>query len=138
MDLMGQISHWIIDKPVTAFIVSTSLGYVGWLLFRYIVQLSLHAWIFVRSRRRALQAVGRVIDHQGGREGKGVWLTTPIDRPRDYRRDVTNARTLAIANLTGGVAKTTLAPNIGAYPAKSLQKRVLLINLTFQSSFSSI
>ena len=71
MDLMGQISHWIVDKSVTTFIVVPVLGYAGWLLVRYIVQLSLHAWLFVRSRSRALQAVGRVIDHQGAREGKG-------------------------------------------------------------------
>src|SRR6266481_2691935 len=124
MDLMGQISHWIVDKSVTTFIVVPALGYAGWLL--------------VRSRSRALQAVGRVIDHQGAREGKGVWLTTPIDRPRDYRRDVTNARTLAIANLKGGVGKTTLAANIGAYLAKDWQKRVLLIDLDFQGSLSSM
>src|SRR5712671_2303912 len=138
MDLTGQISHWIIDKSVTAVIVVPALGYVGWLLVRYIVQLSLHAWLFVRSRRRALQAVGRVIDYRGAREGKGVWLTTPIDRPRDYWRDVTNSRTLAIANLKGGVGKTTLAANIGAYLAKDWQKRVLLIDLDFQGSLSSM
>ncbi len=138
MDLIGQMSHWIIDKSVTALIVVPALGYVGWLLFRYLVQLSLQAWLFVRSRRRALQAVGRVIDHQGEHEGKGVWLTTPIDRPRDYRRDVTNSRTLAIANLKGGVGKTTLAANIGAYLAKDWQKRVLLIDLDFQGSLSSM
>jgi len=138
MDLMGQISHWIIDKSVTALIVVPALGYVGWLLFRYIIQLSLHAWLFVRSRRRALQAVGRVIDYRGAREGRGVWLTTPVDRPRDYWRDVTNSRTLAIANLKGGVGKTTLAANIGAYLAKDWQKRVLLIDLDFQGSLSVV
>ena len=138
MDLTGQISHWIIDKSVTALIVVPALGYVGWLLFRYIIQLSLHAWLFVRSRRRALQAVGRVIDYRGAREGRGVWLTTPVDRPRDYWRDVTNSRTLAIANLKGGVGKTTLAANIGAYLAKDWQKRVLLIDLDFQGSLSSM
>src|SRR5499427_3770456 len=138
MDLIGQISHWIMDKSVTALVVVPALGYIGWLLFRYIVQLSLHGWLFVLSRRRALQAVGRVIDHRGEREGKGVWLTTPIERPRDYWRNVTNSRTLAIANLKGGVGKTTLAANIGAYLAKDWQKRVLLIDLDFQGSLSSM
>jgi chromosome partitioning protein len=138
MDLIDQISHWIIDRWIAALVVVPVLGYVSWLLTRFIAQLSLHAWLFVRSRRRALQAVGRVIDQEGEHEGKGVWLTTPIDQPPDYWRDVANSRTLAIANLKGGVGKTTLAANIGAYLAKEWQKRVLLIDLDFQGSLSSM
>ena len=91
-----------------------------------------------RSRRRALQAVGRVIDQRGAHEGKGVWLTAPIERSHDYWRGVANSRTLAIANLKGGVGKTTLATNLGGYLAKEWQKRVLLIDLDFQGSLSSM
>jgi chromosome partitioning protein len=67
-----------------------------------------------------------------------VWLTTPIERPRDYWRAVANSRTLAIANLKGGVGKTTLAANLSACLAKDWQKCVLLIGLDFQGSLSAM
>jgi chromosome partitioning protein len=51
---------------------------------------------------------------------------------------VTTSKVLAIANLKGGVGKTTLAANIGAYLAKDWQKNVLLIDLDFQGSLSSM
>jgi hypothetical protein len=85
-----------------------------------------------------LQAVGRVIDHRGAHEGKGVWLTAPIERSHDYWRGVANSKKLVIANLKGGVGRTTLAANLGAYLAKEWQKRVLLIDLDFQGSLSSM
>ena len=138
MDLINQLWQWIIEKSLTTLIIVPVLGCVGWFLFRYIAQLSLQAWFFVRSHRRALQAVAREVSDNGAQEGKGVWRTTPIDQPRDYWRGVTNSRTLAIANLKGGVGKTTLAANIGAYIAKEWHKRVLLIDLDFQGSLSSM
>ncbi|MGE0459536.1 MAG: ParA family protein [Bauldia sp.] len=45
---------------------------------------------------------------------------------------------LAIANLKGGVGKTTVAANIGAYYAKDWEKRVLLVDLDYQGSLSSM
>jgi chromosome partitioning protein len=138
MNLVDQLWQWTIEKSLSTLVIVPVLGCVGWFLFRYIAQLSLQAWLFVRSRRRALQAVAREINLDGAHEGKGVWLTTPIDRPRDYWRSVANSKTLAIANLKGGVGKTTLAANIGAYLAKDWQKRVLLIDLDFQGSLSSM
>jgi len=45
---------------------------------------------------------------------------------------------LAIANLKGGVGKTTLAANIGACLASKWRLRVLLIDLDYQGSLSSM
>jgi chromosome partitioning protein len=138
MELVDQLSRWAIEKTLTTLIVVPVLGYIGWVIFRYVVQLSLQAWRFIHRRRHALQAVAREAGDNGAYEGKGVWLATPIDQPRDYWRGVTNSRILSIANLKGGVGKTTLAANIGAYLAKDWQKRVLLIDLDFQGSLSSM
>src|SRR5689334_20401128 len=102
MDLIDQLWQWTIEKSFTALVIVPVLGCVGWVLFRYAAQLSLQVWLFIRSRRRALQAVAREVNHDGAHEGKGVWLTTPIDRPRGYWGSVTNSRILAIANLKGG------------------------------------
>jgi chromosome partitioning protein len=134
MGVVDQLWQWTIEKSITTLIVVPLLGYVGWFVLRHIARLSLQAWLFIRSRRRALEAVRR----DGVCEGKGVWLTTPVEPPLDYWRGVINSKTLAIANLKGGVGKTTLVANVGAYFAKDWQKRVLLIDLDFQGSLSSM
>ena len=59
MDVMNQLWQWIIEKSLTTLIIVPVLGCVGWFVFRYIAQLSLQAWFFVHSHRRALQAVAR-------------------------------------------------------------------------------
>ncbi len=127
-----------ISSLISSIIVVPALCYIAWVLLRYIAHLMQRGWRFVRSRRRALRAVARDFAENGAFEGKGIWLTKPIDPPEDYWRNVTASKTLAIANLKGGVGKTTLAANIGAYLAKDWQKRVLLIDLDFQGSLSSM
>jgi chromosome partitioning protein len=114
------------------------IGAVVWVVARYCLRLLEQAWCFVQSRHRALSAVARVITKEGAQEGKGVWLTGPIHQPDDYKKCVLQSKILAVANLKGGVGKTTLTANLGAYLAKDWGKRVLLIDLDFQGSLSSM
>ena len=136
--MLEQLWQYFLEKSITSLIVIPVLCYVAWIVVRYIVHLVQQAWRFIHSRHRALQAVAREFGENGAFEGRGVWLTRPIEHPENYWRGVTNSKTLAIANLKGGVGKTTLAANIGAYLAKDWQKRVLLIDLDFQGSLSSM
>ena len=88
-----------------------------------------------RKIRHALKNVSQ--------EGRGLWLTTPLRQPKNYRANVqTSIPVLLIANLKGGVGKTTLAANLTAsYAAQALQngeKPVLVIDLDFQGSLSAM
>lgn len=100
---------------------------------------AIYVWVYFHRVRNALLAVARE-DHQGTlREGKGVWLAKPILIPVNCASpNLRNRHVLAIGNLKGGVGKTTLAANVGAYLARRLAKPVLIVDLDFQGSLSSM
>lgn len=109
--------------------------FVTWVWGRF-----LHALDFLQSRRRALNAVARINSADGAREGPGVWGLGPITQPENYKSNIRAARILAVANLKGGVGKTTIAANIAVHLAEddAWKKRVLLIDLDYQGSLSSM
>src|ERR1043166_9612700 len=140
MDFLGALWTACVERvgSIVATIIVSVLSVLLWAGLKWLWRAFERFRYFIRSRRRALDAVGRVPTSGGLCEGRGVWLTRPVELPEDYARRVRASKVLAVANLKGGVGKTTLAANIGAYLAKERHLRVLLIDLDFQGSLSSM
>ncbi len=120
---------------IVAVLSVLGLGLVKWLFARLLVFKD-----FVTSRQRALGAVARAMGPDGPKEGPGVWTLQPITQPGNYKNNLKGASILAVGNLKGGVGKTTVAANIAAHLASDprWQKKVLLIDLDYQGSLSSM
>ena len=74
-----------------------------------------------------------------GKSDSDVWMREPISKPANYEARMRDSiPILVFANLKGGVAKTTLAANVAAYFEQMKSERVLVIDLDFQGSLTSM
>jgi cellulose biosynthesis protein BcsQ len=83
--------------------------------------------------RRAEQALDE--------KSPGLWLapSIKIEPPENYERLIRNSKPIiVVANLKGGVGKTTTVANLIGHYGNAKGKRVLAIDLDFQGSLSAI
>lgn len=94
---------------------------------------------FGRKIAEMWHAVSVLARVNGAVEGSGVWLHRNPKPPAGYHDFYLNPLPiLTVANLKGGVGKTTVAANLGAYFATEHNERVLFIDLDYQGSLSSM
>ena len=89
-------------------------------------------WSASQKIRHALAAVGP--------ESKGLWIAEgrPIGTPLNYKNCIRVSKPIiVVANLKGGVGKTTIAANLIAHYANTKKERVLGIDLDFQGSLTA-
>ncbi len=74
------------------------------------------------------------------RDEDDVWLSEPIRKPpgHDDRIPALSTKIISVANLKGGVGKTTTTANLAAYFDLHMNKRVLVIDADYQGSLSAI
>ena len=137
LDVARRILTAVGVKTLTDFFAILLGPFIAFYLFRF-VQWVRKGSTFEKRILRATNAVAKQEGPYGPIEGKGVWLTDPITFPRGYAGWFNGALpVLLLANLKGGVGKTTISANLAAYFARQ-GKRVLVIDLDFQGSLSSM
>lgn len=130
----------IVDHGTVEIPIAWIYGVLGAAVAALLVKITLAAWPHIYAHfssvwrlRRAEQALDE--------KSPGLWLapSITIDPPADYERLVAKSKPIiVVANLKGGVGKTTTVANlIGHYGLKK-GKRVLAIDMDFQGSLSAI
>jgi chromosome partitioning protein len=115
----------------------------GRVLFRPRSEDELRAQMTVAAKdnakyRRRLEAQDRLIDAL--KYERDLWSLRDPDRPEGYKEWTANPtpKVLLVANLKGGVGKTTLSANLAAYFDQKRNARVLLIDMDYQGSLSNM
>jgi cellulose biosynthesis protein BcsQ len=81
-----------------------------------------------------------VLDSILAEDERDIWRTFPAVKPPENDARVLEAKVkvIAVANLKGGVGKTTVSTNLAAYLDRVLHKRVLFIDADYQGSSSDL
>jgi chromosome partitioning protein len=122
-----------LERVLTGAIASA----IGFVILRIAVGALRRFWKefadLLDSRRRIKHALWAVSE-----EGPGVWLSRLPKFPDQYEHRLSISKPImTVANLKGGVGKTTVAANLAAHYAY-MGESVLLIDLDFQGSFSAM
>ena len=145
--LENFLHRWNGEWDPQKILIAVLASGLALVLIRVLVAMLKWGWRHIRelieARRRIKHALWAVSENS-----PGLWLSTPPNKgyPADYiSRMATSIPIMTVANLKGGVGKTTVAANLAAHYAYygkrrdgTLGERVLFIDLDFQGSSSAM
>ena len=129
----------MLGKGVAELVVAV-LSLIALAIVQKIYKLARQFYDYIQRLARARSAIARKKTPTGTVEGDGIWLSQPAIFSADpaYSNAIAASKILVVANAKGGVGKTTTAANIGAYLAENFPRPILLIDLDFQGTLSSM
>jgi cellulose biosynthesis protein BcsQ len=134
-----EVVRSILGKGLAEILAVAAIAVFGFFATR--IGSYINGWRDYSKRlSRAVAAVKRESTPAGPREGRGLWMSPPIqEATTDQHITALHAsKVLVVANAKGGVGKTTTAANLGARLADVLPMPVLLVDLDFQGTLSSM
>ena len=129
----------MLGKGVAEVVVAV-LSLIALAVLRKFYNWARQLYDYMRRLACARSAIARRKTPSGNVEGGGIWLSQPANYYEDRAHSDARAlcKILVVANAKGGVGKTTTAANIGACLAENPERPILLIDLDFQGTLSSM
>lgn len=143
MDLWGLLEAILAELGNRDFLVRVIAATFAAIVVALIPFAIRWAWRRFRQnlnwREQSVSLQKRLDEAAAAVDGDSMWLKQPIKQPDNYElRMRSSIPVLTLANLKGGVGKTTLSANLAAYFAVARSERVLAIDLDFQGSLTSM
>jgi cellulose biosynthesis protein BcsQ len=130
----------VADTGTVSIPVTWIYGVGGAAVAALLVKATTLAWPHIRAHFSSVWRLRRA-EKALAEDSPGLWLapSIPVEPPVDYARLIAKSKPIVVvANLKGGVGKTTTVANLVGHYGVKKGRRVLAIDMDFQGSLTAI